>query len=87
MKFNGNHQHLGIYIKSKVYIGINIRYLILFISDRKYFNIGKYLCPYITFKTKIAIEKSYTPNLKGCQAKTTHKWCFPSLSRIEFDSE
>ena len=35
----------------------------------------------------LAIEKSFPPNLKGCQAKKIRKWYFLSQFRIEFGSE
>ena len=35
----------------------------------------------------LAIQKIYPPYLKGVQVKTTQKWCFPSLSQLEFGSE
>ena len=36
---------------------------------------------------KISIKKSFPLTFMGCQDKITQKWCFPSLSWIEFCSE
>ena len=35
----------------------------------------------------LAIEKSYRPNLKRIQVKTTQKLCLLSMSQLEFGSE
>ena len=62
-------------------------YLFLFTFDKTTLKLANICACTSLIRQKIAIKKSYPPNLKGCQAKTTQKLCFPGPSRIEFGSE
>ena len=57
-------------------------YLIIFTFGKTTSKLANF-CAYTSlFRQKIAIEKSYPPNWKGCQAKNPQKLCFLSPSRI-----
>ena len=62
-------------------------HLIIFTFDKNT-SILANICAYTSlFRQKKSIEKSYPPNLNGCQAKATKNYRFLSLSQIEFGSE
>ena len=62
-------------------------YLILFTFDKilQYWQI--FVPIHHVVDKNLAIEKSYRPNLKRIQVKTTQKLCLLSMSQLEFGSE